>query len=189
VFSITDDAAKVLQAMADLTIAIEYYSRGITPALDLAVLIDNRNVVQHNLMSLPAADELEFKEISSAYLYESIRYTAIIYSIAVTFPLPPMSGIYDKLTALLKAILEESKLDLCWKLYPKTLLWILVLGGIASSVTADRSWYVQNLAAVSAALNIWQWDDVVEQLGQHLWLERACDVGGQSLWLEVMRGS
>lgn len=187
VFGISDNAACVLQDLADLTIAIECYSRGIAPVLDLAMLMDRRNCVQHALLSLPTADELEFGEVSSVSLYEAIRYAAIIYSIAVTFPLPPITGIYGKLTRHLKSVLEESKHDLCWALYPKALLWTLTLGGIASSVTVHRSWYVRNLAAASAALNISRWDDVADEMGEYLWLERACDVGGRELWLEVSR--
>jgi hypothetical protein len=187
VFGISDDAACVLQALANLTVLIECYSQGIAPTPDLTMLMDRRNSVQHALLSLPTAQELEFGEVSSVSLYESIRYTAIIYSVAVTFPLPPMTGIYSKLTGHLKSVLEESKLDLCWKLYPKALLWVLTLGGIASSVTVHRSWYVRNLAAVSMALNISRWDDVADEMGQYLWLERACDIGGRKLWLEVSR--
>jgi hypothetical protein len=187
VFGINDDAACVLQALAELTVLIECYSRGIAPVPDLTVLMDRRNSVQHALLSLPTAHELEFGEVSSVSLYESIRYTSIIYSIAVTFPLPPTTGIYDRLTGHLESVLEESKLDLCWKLFPRTLLWILTLGGIASSVTVERSWYVRNLAAVSAALNISRWVDVADEMGQYLWLERACDIGGRKLWLEVSR--
>lgn len=187
VFGITNDAAHVLQALADLTVVVECYCRGITPVPELSTVIDRRNFVQHTLLSLPTADELEFAEVSSVHLYEAIRYTALIYSAAVTFPLPPTTGIYDKLTARLKSVLEESKLDLCWTLYPKTLLWVLTLGGIASSVTAHRCWYVQNLAAISAALNISRWDEVAEEVEQYLWLERACDAGGRKLWLDVIR--
>jgi hypothetical protein len=187
VFGISDKAACILQALADVTVVIECYCRGIAPVPDLSQVIDRRNFVQHSLLLLPTAGELEFPEVSSIHLYEAIRYTALIYSIAVTFPLPPMTGIYDKLTARLKSVLEESKLDLCWKLYPKTLLWVLTLGGIASSVTVHRSWYVQTLAAISAALDISRWDDVAEEMGRYLWLERACDAGGRKLWLEVIR--
>jgi hypothetical protein len=186
IFGISDDLACVLQALADLTVVIECYCRGIAPVPDLSMVIDRRNFVQHALLSLPSADELDFI-VSSVTLYESIRYTAIIYSVAVTFPLPPMTGIYDKLTTLLKSVLEESKLDLCWGMYPQTLLWILTLGGIASSVTAHRRWYVRSLAAISAALNISRWEDVIEEIEKYLWLERACDVGGRKLWLEVSR--
>jgi hypothetical protein len=186
-FGITGDAANTLQALADLTVFTECYSRGIAPVSDLSEVIDRRNFVQHSLLSLPTADELDFADVSSARLYDAIRYSALIYSIAVTFPLPPMTGIYDKLTARLKSVLQESRLDRYWKLYPKTLLWVLTLGGIASAVTTYRSWYVQTLAGISAALNIWRWDEVVEEMGQYLWLERACDAGGRKLWLEVTR--
>jgi hypothetical protein len=187
VFGTSNEAIKILQALADLTVIIECYSRGIAPVPELSTVIDKRNFVQHTLLSLPTAYEQEFAEISSVHLYEAVRYTALIYSVAVTFPLPPVTGIYDKFTARLKSVLEESKLDLCWNMYPKTLLWVLTLGGIASSVTAHRSWYVQTLATISAALNISRWDEVVEEMGQYLWLERACDVGGRKLWLDVIR--
>jgi hypothetical protein len=187
VIGISDNAASVLQALADLTVVIECYSRGLAPVPDLSAVIDRRNFVQHALLCLPTADELDFGEVSNIYLYESIRYTAIIYSIAVTFPLPPMTGIYAKLTALLKSILGESELDVCWKLYPKTLLWILTLGGIAASVTPNRTWFVQKLSTICAALKISRWEDIAEEMGQYLWLERACEAGGRELWLEVSR--
>lgn len=187
VFGITDDAANILQALADLTVVIECFCREIAPVPELSTVIDRRNFVQHALLSLPTADELESGEVGSVHLYEAVRYAALIYSVAVTFPLPPMTGVYDKLTARLKSVLEESKLDLCWKLYPKTLLWVLTLGGIASSVTVHRSWYVRTLSVISAALNISTWDEVVEEMGQYLWLERACDAGGRKLWLDVIR--
>jgi hypothetical protein len=99
--------------------------------------------------------------------------------------LPPLTGIFRKLASLLKSIMEESKFDPCWQLCPKALLWILILGGIAASDTADRTWYVQNLSAVSSALNLVEWEDVVAELGSYLWLECACDPGGRGLWTEV----
>jgi hypothetical protein len=136
-------------------------------------------------MSLPTGDELEYGEVSSVCLYESIRHAAIIYSVAVTFPLPPISGIFRKLAGKLKDILENSKLDPCWQLCPKTLLWILILGGIAASETKDRRWYVWNLATLSSAMNLTEWEDVAEEVENHLWLESACDNGGRSLWNEV----
>jgi hypothetical protein len=182
---INNDAANVFQSMVDLTLVIDSHCRGINPITDFKVFIEKRNAIQHSLMSLPTGDELEDGEISSVCLYESIRHTAIIYSVAVTFPLPPVSGIFRKLAGSLKDILEKSKLDPCWLLCPKTLLWMLILGGIAASETTDRAWYVQNLAALSIALNLTEWKDVAEEAENYLWLESACDAGGSSLWNEV----
>jgi hypothetical protein len=185
-FGINNDAANVLHSMVDLTIIIDSHCRGIKPILDLNVFAEKRNAIQHRLMSLSTGDELEDGEICSVCLYESIRHAAVIYSIAVTFPLPPISGIFRKLARRLKDIMETSKFDPCWQLCPNTLLWMLILGGIAASETLDRTWYVRNLAALSGALNFTEWKDVAEEVENYLWLESACDAGGRSLWNEVI---
>lgn len=184
-FGINDSAAAVFQAMLDLTIVIDHHCRGIGPTVDIVDLIDTRNAIQYSLMSLPTGDELEYGQVSSICLYEAIRYTAIIYSAAVTFPLPPSTGIFLTATTRLQNVLDESKSDPCWQLCPDVLLWILVLGGIASLGT-ERVWFVQNLAAVSTALNISEWEQVIEKLENYLWLGSACDSGGQILWAEVL---
>jgi hypothetical protein len=171
--------------MVGLTLIIDSHCRGIIPISDLTVFIEKRNAIQHSLMSLSTGDELEYGEISSVCLYESIRHAAIIYSVAVIFPLPPVSGIFRKLAGSLRDILEKSKLDPCWRLFPETLLWMLILGGIAASETTDRPWYVRKLAALSRVLNLTEWKDVAEEAENYLWLESACDAGGSSLWNEV----
>jgi len=137
-------------------------------------------------MSLPIGDELPQGEISSVCLYEAIRHAAIIYSVAVTFALPPLQGIFRKLAVLLKHVLEEVKLEPCWRRRPTVLLWILMMGGIAACDMLERGWYVQNLGAV-AVLGISEWDDVAEELGNFLWLQSACDAGGRTLWAEVVQ--
>jgi hypothetical protein len=185
-FGINDSAVTVFQAMIDLSVVIDHHCRGIRPIVDIVDLIDTRNAIQHSLMSLPTGDELEYGQVSSVCLYESIRHTAIIYSAAVTFPLPPSTGIFRTATTRLQNILDESKSDPCWQLCPDVILWILVLGGIASFGIKERGWFVQNLAAVSAALNLSEWEQVVEKLENYLWLGSACDTGGQLLWAEVL---
>lgn len=124
--------------------------------------------------------------MSRTYLYDAIRHTAIIYSAAVTFPLPSLSGIFGKLAAALKTTMEESELDAWRRPCPKVFLWILVMGGIAANGTPDRKWYVRNLAALSRALDLSEWNDVAEELENWLWLESACDAGGRLLWMEVL---
>lgn len=185
-FGINDKAASVLHDMAELSVIIDNHCRGSKLIPDITVLIDHRNTVQHTLMSLPDGAELEDGEVSSRYLYDLIRYAAITYSAAVIFPLPPLTGIFRKLAVALQVILDESKIDPCWQLYPKTLLWILVLGGVAATRTPERIWYVRNLAAISSVLSFSHWEEVAEELENYLWLESVCDTAGRLLWMEVM---
>ncbi|RFU27625.1 hypothetical protein B7463_g8700, partial [Scytalidium lignicola] len=183
---INDAATTILQAIADLTVIIDHHCRGINFIPDINIFVRHRNTLQHRLMSLPRGEELEYGEVNSICLYESIRHTAILFSVAVTFALPPQSGIFQTLASRLKTIMEESKFDLCWQLCPETLMWMLVLGGIASAGTTERNWYVQNLAAVSAALKLSEWDEVEKVLSEFLWLRSVCGTGGRVLWIEVM---
>ncbi|PKK42202.1 hypothetical protein CI102_14752 [Trichoderma harzianum] len=183
---INEGAATVFQTMADLSTIINAHCCGAKPISNMTLFIDHRNAVQHSLMSLRRGDELDYGEISSVCLYESVRHAAIIYGAAVIFPLPSQTGIFHSLATRLQSILEESQVDPFWQLCPEALLWVLVLGGIASTDNACRNWYVQNLAVVSAALMLSDWEGVAEKLGNYLWLESACDAGGRLLWIDVL---
>jgi len=187
-FGLNEAMARVLQEMVDLTILIDCHCRGTIPIKNFTAYIDRRNSVQHRLMSLPSGDELFEEEVISVCLYKSIRYAAFIYSAAVTFPLPALSGHFHKLAALLQPLLESSKFDTCWRNCPKTLLWILTLGGIAASGTREQEWFVKNIAIVAKVLKLGRWEQVTAVLEEFLWLDSACDAGGRILWVEVTRG-
>jgi len=185
--AITEEAAGILSDMAELTAVIKCHVRGVQTIADISAFIDRRNGIQHRLMSLPAGEELRLGEVSSIRMYEVIRYAAMIYGAAVIFPLPALQGVFVKLAGRLKATLDESKFDPAWRAYPKTLVWVLVLGGISALETAERQWYVRLLASVSSSFKVSTWEDVLEGLKTHLWLESACDAGGRNLWEEVIR--
>jgi hypothetical protein len=66
------------------------------------------------------------------------------------------------------------------------LLWILVLGGVASSDKPERPWFVSQLALIVRKLRLTDWDGVEDILESFLWLESACGKGGRELWDEVI---
>lgn len=59
------------------------------------------------------------------------------------------------------------------------------MGGIASSETQHRAWYVANLRTVAKKLELKTWDGVVAELRYFLWLDCSCEEGGRQLWSEV----
>lgn len=180
-----DKVLGVIKALVDLTIIIDCYFRGAVHISDMTQFIDKRNTVQHQLVSLPLGEELAPDEVGSTNIYESIRLATLIYSAAVTFPLPPLTGIFHRLACKLRDVLEKSRSDPHWQSSPKALLWILVLGGIAASGTRESLWYVQVLSTVSMGLELSTWYQVSVELENYLWLESACDSAGRSLWMEV----
>lgn len=181
----TDEFLTTIQAIVDLTITINCHCRGMKPIGNLTHFIDKRNAVQHQLLSLPSGEELTEGEVNSASIYECVRLATIIYSAAVTFPLPPLTGIFHNLSSALRNVLEESKTDPHWRSSSKALLWILVLGGIAASGTNEKSWYVLNLSIILSAMKLSTWNQVSIELESFLWLESACGSGGRDLWNEV----
>lgn len=183
---LTAFAVSIFQAMANLTLEIDLHQHGVKTISDMELFIDNRNAIQHRLMSLQGGDELLSEEVSSPLIYESMRLVGIIYSAAVTFPMPPYQGIFRRLTSRLKPILEESRVDPCWQTDPNSLLWVLIIAGIAALDSEERNWYVQTLADVSRSLNLWDWSDVVTRMSPYLWLGSACGSGGRLLWSEVV---
>lgn len=184
-FGLSRDMAKVLQSMVDLTIIIDCHCRGTKPIKDFTAIIDRRNFVQHSLMCLSSSAELDQDEVTSVCLYELIRHAAFIYSAAVTFPIPALGGHFHRLAGFLLPLLEASKFDSCWRHSPQTLLWILVLGGIAASGTKEREWFVKRVSVVAMILKISTWEQVVELMEGFLWLDSACDAGGRVLWAEA----
>jgi hypothetical protein len=185
-FVLSDDALGVLQALAAHTAAVESYTCGREATSDLATLIDQRNSIQYRLLCLPTAGELNTELVNSPSVYESVRLTALIYSVAVTFPLPLSTSPILKLVFRLKLILAKTSAERNCKRVHGVLFWCLMIGGIAASNTEDRSWYVENLVILSAKLGFFTWRDVVSEMGRYLWLESACDSGGRDLWMEVL---
>lgn len=181
----TEKFLGVIQGLVDLTMIIDCHCRGVKHISDMTQFIDRRNTVQHQLISLPSGEELAPKEVGSTNIYESVRIATMIYSAAVTFPLPPSTGIFHRLACTLRDVLETSRSDSGWRSSPKGLLWILVLGGIAASGTTERSWYVKVLSTICTGLELSTWSQISEELENFLWLESACDIAGRSLWMEV----
>jgi hypothetical protein len=183
--SITREVLDVLQAMSNLTIDIESYCQGAPATSDLVTLTNERNKIQHTLLSLPTYEELSPFQVSSPCFYESIRLTSLVYSLAVIFPLPAIRSTHQQLATLLKSVLAAPNAARYWKEFPSLLLWCLTLGGIAASSTQCRNWYVQNIMALSTQMGLYAWQDITNEMKRYLWLESACDVSGRELWMEV----
>jgi len=183
---ISKKAAEVLQDMAKLTTVIECHTKGVNAITDMTLFIDRRNSIQHRLISLPIGEDLNNGEASNILIYDAVRYTAMIYGAAVIFPLPALQGVFRKLATRLREVIGENGFNRGWQDYPKTLLWVLVLGGVAALETTERYFYVQKLACLSTIFNILEWDDIVIDLKNHLWLESACHAGGRDLWDEII---
>jgi len=135
---------EVLDCMEAITIAIDYYLQGTPGGLTLGQIVRTRTGIQKRLLVLPTAKELNINTTVSSCpnIYECCRLTAMIFSIAVIYPIPNTYDVLQTLIRQLTTSLEVMGIESHNVDYSGVLLWILVLGGIAALGKPERSWFV-----------------------------------------------
>jgi len=186
-YCITESALYIFDAIAALTIAIEHYLEGEPAGLSLGALSKMRTSVQHRLLSLPSRTELGGLALLEPDVYEACRLTAIIYGVAIVYPISNSYKVLQQLVQLLKNSLEICDIERLGVAQPDLLLWMLVLGAIAAFEKPERLWYITQLAKWAKKREVYDWTRVEEKLLLFLWMDSACGTGGGQVWIEVMQ--
>ncbi|KAN0116806.1 hypothetical protein V8E51_002783 [Hyaloscypha variabilis] len=184
---ITDMLLQNLELVGAYTTALDYYHRGKSGGLSLAVITRTKWALQQQLLLLSPAQELNKTPLSKLSFYECCRLTLHIFGLAVVFI--DTSDAYSHLQTLvtrLKAWLERLYIYGYGTDSAHLLLWMLALGGIAALGKPERPWFASRLAIVLHRLNI-TWDNALEILERFLWLENACGSEGRELWSEAVK--
>jgi hypothetical protein len=108
---LTPELAEVFQDMHSYTIMVDLYSQGIMRNPSMCVMADRRNSIQFRLLSLPSAKELGGDLFQGRDVYESCRIAAIIFSLLIIFPLPPVDAPLQHLAQALSHVLAASDLQ------------------------------------------------------------------------------
>lgn len=171
---------EVLEMMCEVTTALDQYSRNATGAPDIADLLKARNTVQHALLS--AASRGSGSD-SRRTIYEKLcRLAALIFSDMVIFPIPPAQGLKSRLAKMLQSTLERVDQEPATSIHSRLLVWITMMGAIASASTAYHCWYLQRLHSQLLQLKLTSWRDLRELCAKHLWWSPVCDVPGRSIF-------
>ena len=183
------DVEEILQDMRNYNAVVNLYTQGLIPHLGLANIADRRNFIQYRLVSLDPAYEFHELFLDSHKTYEPCRLAAMIYGMLVIYPLPAANRPFNRLCGLLKIALIDSDLQNgTWQLCPEMLLWVLVLGAMASRDLEQRPWFVSVLQDTVNALGISSWLSLKEIMVSVMWMDCVCDIGGQAVWDEVVQG-
>ncbi|OOQ88248.1 hypothetical protein PEBR_13173 [Penicillium brasilianum] len=174
----------VFHALRGYSSLLEGYSDGRLSDLDLGYILDLRNLIHYQVLSLPSARDGKVGTVS--HKYESFRLAQTIYSLLVLFPVPLTTTPYPELARLLRHELEMVSEE-GWAMIPTLLLWILALGGIAALCTPHRLWFVQKLHMQLGNLGIISWEGLVHIMGTLIWLESPCGIEGLILWKEIQQ--
>ncbi|KAJ5605393.1 hypothetical protein N7510_008174 [Penicillium lagena] len=152
----------------------------------LRELADQRNLIQHSLLSLPSVEQVPGCYSKSLLLYEACRISGLIFSVGVVFPIPYEAAPLASLMRLLKLELQRIPQSRCQSACAKgVLIWMLVLGGITAIDTQERYWFVHELRTMAETSSVCEWSQLKRILKRILWLDGACDIAGQELWDEV----
>jgi len=170
----------VIQSLCDFTVIIESYVEGRWTARTASTIIDQRNYVQHRLMSLPTKQELDDGGVMDVDpLYESCRLATIAYSFLVVFPLPPVIGPFEAVAAELRQELLTVHLEFQDSSTAQLVLWITVMGGIAALGLPERLWFRSRVNILRAHLGVTSWPELKAVLQQFLWHPSTNDPDGR----------
>jgi len=138
--------------------------------------------VQHRVMTWPELHLGEGDSISPA-LYECCRWTVMLYSMAVIFPIPVASGWHVRLLQHLHVVLEDAQFEV--EDAHALLLWSLFTANIAAVRTSEQPYFEQKLRGLLITMKYVSWTVVHDQLVQFLWADSACNEGGLAVWNAV----
>ena len=185
----TEEMADVFQAMYVYMGIVRDYLDGALLQADLSLICDQRNKLQHSILSLPPVCELSgvHQLPCQVITYEACRLGAMIYGVGIIFPIPAQNSPLTQLACLLQAVLEDSYSTGAWEFsHPRILLfWLLTLGGIAAESSPERVWYVNKLGEAAKYNNFCCWPDLRNTVGLMPWYGPACDKAARVLWSEV----
>jgi hypothetical protein len=181
------DLVHILRDMYSYSIVIKLYSQGIVTGASHMVMADRRNWIQHRLLSLPTADELE----TVSPVYEAIRLAAISYSLLTIFPLVySQAPFYDLSRLLIATLAADANSEMpksCWSSIPKFVIWVSVIGGIVSTEMETTMKFVSILDHSCTKNGVFGWEDLQKVLKSVMWVDKICDEWGEELWMKVVR--
>lgn len=184
----TQELAATFYAMKIYTSMLDSYQRGTLKDLDLSLIADQRNIIQHHILSLPAAADTKAVFVTKlSGVYEVCRIAALIFSMGVIFPLQILCTAYNPLVKQLKQKLFDlkDKMDIYQPEVLDLVIWVTALGAIAADNTPERNWFVHELKHLTEPLLLYSWNNLEERLKEILWLRNACNDAGCRLWREV----
>lgn len=152
--------------------------------LDHTSLVNARNTAQHQILSLPAWEELEDaeKRDTAPIIYECCRLTALLYSTAVIFGMPPQTNWHLKIVRQIRQLLELTDFDSWSKPHAPLLIWSLFVAGIAAYRSPERKFFEQALERVLRKSHLATWIEVERVIARFVWSDIACAHGAAVLW-------
>ncbi len=137
-----------------------------------------RDTIEHRLLAYNPVDNSTEEQICWA--------VAVIFTHCVIYPLPnrgPLDTLLDRLIAMLQ-ILDEHDDGAVDGVF---LVWVSMIGAMACQPTDEdrRGFFLESLTSFTLEMGILSWIELKSILHDFLWLDRACETGGLTIWKMV----
>ncbi|KAF4461696.1 hypothetical protein FALBO_11498 [Fusarium albosuccineum] len=189
---LTPEMVEVVQAMAEITVALDHHSRsGPGAPTSVDVLFNNCDWATHTLLSIPPYIELPDENRPQervpnivSCLREICRLCALVYVDMVILPTPPHTGIKRRLSEGILRLIEtvlygngerHSRVS-------EFLVWATMLGAIAARFTDLEGSYRKHIKKI---VQISAWDVIHRQLKRYLWFGPVCDDPAVKIWSDT----
>ncbi|KAK5044490.1 hypothetical protein LTR84_010771 [Exophiala bonariae] len=186
-----------LHNLSTYSIAVDDYITGRSQAQDLGALADQRNFVQHSLLSWSPGldDDVKGSKEDIVVLQQACWAASVIYSLIAIFPVPHSRAPFGTLARQLKHGLVHTNnlLRNRWHDSSPLLLWVIFMGALASTANDEgegkkegcKEWYINVLERFVHRMQIMSWGALKDQLLNFLWFPSTSDGDGQQLWMEI----
>ncbi|EXJ70310.1 uncharacterized protein A1O5_06378 [Cladophialophora psammophila CBS 110553] len=182
----------VLLHLSTYLLAVDDYIMGRPQAQSLGILADQRNFVQHSLMSMFSSPGDSTSQHQMYSLQQATWGAGVVYSLVAVFPVPHARAPFAKLAAWIKEHLvstSSSHNGKKWQKGAPLMLWITFMGALASTADeaseAEKTWYISVLERLVHRMQILSWQSLKDQLLHFLWFPSTSDIDGQQLWREI----
>ncbi|KAE9380996.1 hypothetical protein N431DRAFT_477794 [Stipitochalara longipes BDJ] len=107
----------------------------------------------------------------NALIFKLFGNAAVAHILMFTYNLPPRSGTHVLMSTRIRATLEMMDVRAFQKECSEMVLWIIMIGGLASIGSDDQRWFIQLLAHSCFAAGISRADELATSLTEFLWTD------------------
>ncbi|MCJ1403316.1 hypothetical protein MMC11_006539 [Xylographa trunciseda] len=184
---LNDDIWKMFEGLSRLTVFINAIASPDMSRKDRWLLGDKLDLVERRLIaSANIVDSLEGIDDTYRLVHASCRLAAIVHIHTTMRECANTNHVVANLVQRLRSsLLEVPDLRSAWSMVQELLLWVLFVGGIATIIPEERTWFVEALVEPCATLRVQSWDGVSGILKTFFWIDKVDDNKEFGLWQEV----
>jgi hypothetical protein len=173
---LTEEAVTVMMELLSLTVLGENFLEGTLKNPDVLALAARRDRAHLKLLALPTGVD---------NIYDCCRYSALLFSTGVLFPMPRSTGVPLRLIEEIKKCVDQTGLvSLMVGTTRPLFIWALMLTGIAAAGLSEP-WIKETLLVLLKMERVSRWNEIKKIVESFLWMDFGCNGTAMELWDDI----